>query len=111
MGRCVKRVIHVFNVPLLKYLPHEAKDQVQETELRWVLLFVMDLGLQRLHECVYQGDVYVYEYAHFAETDVKMTWEIFRYYKQHATVEELTWTNPSVEEQMANDTKEPCTCF
>ena len=49
----------------------------------------------------------VYDYAHFADTDVQMTWEIFRYYKQHATVEELTWTNPSVEEQMANDTKEP----
>ena len=49
----------------------------------------------------------VYDYAHFADTDVQMTWEIFRYYKQYATVEELTWTNPSVEEQMANDTKEP----
>ena len=82
------------SVPLLKYLPHEAKVKY-ETELRWVPL--VGFNLQRLHECVYQGDVYVYEYAHFAETDVKMTWEIFRYYKQHATVEELTWTNPSVE--------------
>ena len=91
------------SISLLKYLPREAKDKYKKrlsfTPLRY------GLRLQQLHECVCPGGVY--DYAHFADTDVQMTWEIFRYYKQHATVEELTWTNPSVEEQMANDTKEP----
>jgi len=91
------------SVQLLKYLPREAKDKYKKrlsyTPLRY------GLRLQQLHECVCADGVY--DYAHFADTDVQMTWEIFRYYKQHATVEELTWTNPSVEEQMANDTKEP----
>ena len=81
------------SVPLLKFLPEEAKDKYKKrlsyTPLR------CGLRLQQLHECVCPGGVY--DYAHFADTDVQMTWEIFRYYKQHATVEELTWTNPTVE--------------
>ena len=47
----------------------------------------------------------MYDYAHFAGTDVRMTWEIFQYYKQHATLEELTWTEPS-EERVIEATKE-----
>jgi len=92
-----------WNVRLLKFLPEEAKDKyknrLSHTPIR------CGLGLQQLHECVCADGMY--DYAHFADTDVQMTWEIFRYYKQYATVEELTWTNPSVEEGMANDTKEP----
>ena len=90
------------SVSLLKYLPREAKDKYNKrlsfTPLRY------GLRLQQLHECVCPGGVY--DYAHFADTDVQMTWEIFRYYKQHATVEELKWTEPSVEERMADATEE-----
>ena len=91
------------SVSLLKYLPRVAKDKYKK-RLSYTP-FCCGLRLQQLHECVCADGVY--DYAHFADTDVQMTWEIFRYYKQHATVEELTWTNPSVEEQMDNDTKEP----
>ena len=90
-----------WNVRLLKFLPEEAKDKYKNR----LTYTHCGLRLQQLHECVCADGMY--DYAHFADTDVQMTWEIFRYYKQHATVEELTWTNPSVEEQMANDTKEP----
>ena len=90
------------SVSLLKYLPREAKDKYKKrlsyTPLR------CGLRLQQLHECVCADGMY--DYAHFADTDVQMTWEIFRYYKQHATVEELKWTNPSVEERMADATEE-----
>ena len=90
------------SVSLLKYLPREAKDKYKKrlsfTPLRY------GLRLQQLHECVCPGGVY--DYAHFADTDVQMTWEIFWYYKQHATVEELTWTEPSVEERVADATEE-----
>ena len=91
------------SVSLLKYLPREAKDKYKKrlsfTPLRY------GLRLQQLHECVCPGGMY--DYAHFADTDVQMTWEIFRYYKQHATVEELTWTEPSVEERETNATEDP----
>ena len=84
-----------WNVRLLKFLPEEAKDKYKKR----LTYTHCGLWLQQLHECVCADGVY--DYAHFADTDVQMTWEIFRYYKQYATVEELTWTNPSVEEQMA----------
>ena len=91
------------SISLLKYLPREAKDKYKKrlsfTPLRY------GLRLQQLHECVCPGGVY--DYAHFADTDVQMTWEIFRYYKQHATVEELKWTEPSVEERETNATEDP----
>ena len=90
------------SVSLLKYLPREAKDKYKKrlsyTPLRY------GFRLQQLHECVCPDGVY--DYAHFADADVQMTWEIFQYYKQHATVEELTWTQPSVEEQVAEATEE-----
>ena len=90
-----------WNVRLLKFLPEEAKDKYKK---RLSPPIRCGLRLQQLHECVCPDGMY--DYAHFADTDVQMTWEIFRYYKQHATVEELTWTQPSVEEQVAESTEE-----
>ena len=88
---------------IIKFWFPEAKDKYKKrlsfTPLRY------GLRLQQLHECVCPGGVY--DYAHFADTDVQMTWEIFRYYKQHATVEELKWTEPSVEERVTNATEDP----
>ena len=53
--------------------------------------------LQKLHKLVYQdqGVICDYDYEHFADKDVTMTWEIFQYYQQHATVDELKWEESS----------------
>jgi hypothetical protein len=88
------------SVSLLKYLPREAKDKYKKR----LSYTKVGLRLQQLHECVCPGGVY--DYAHYADTDVQMTWEIFQYYKQHATVEELTWIKPCVEERVAEATEE-----
>ena len=89
------------SVSLLKYLPREAKDKYKK-RLRYTPL--VGFRLQQLHECVCPDGVY--DYAHFADTDVEMTWDIFQYYKKHATVEELTWAKPCVQERVVNATKE-----
>ena len=53
--------------------------------------------LQQLPKLVYQdqGVTRDYDYEHFSEKDVGMTWEIFQYYQQLATVNELKWEESS----------------
>ena len=76
---------------LLDYLPREAK---LENKKRLGLIPLVGFRLQQLHECVHQGDGHMYDYVHFAETDVDMTLDVFRYYQRLATVEELTYQTP-----------------
>ena len=76
---------------LLDYLPREAK---LENKKRLGLIPLVGFRLQQLHECIHQGGGRMYDYVHFAETDVGMTWDIFRYYQRLATVEELTYQTP-----------------
>lgn len=76
---------------LLDYLPREAKI---EFEKRLGVVPLVGFRLQQLHECIHQGCARIYDYVHFAGTDVDMTWDIFRFYQNVATVEELTYQTP-----------------
>jgi len=92
------------SVPLLKYLPREAKVQY-ENRLRRVPL--VGLQLLQLYECLFGSDKLLRDYAHFADTDVRMTWDVFQYYKQHATIgEELVWKQAVTEQPFDNWTEE-----
>ena len=77
-------------VSLLKYLP--SSNHHNKRSLSSVPILVKH-KLKQLHKFVYQDQaaIYDYDYEHFADKDVRMTWEIFQYYQQHATVNELKW--------------------
>ena len=91
------------SVPLLKYLPHEAKVQYEDTLRRPSL---KGFNLLQLYECLFGSDKLLRDYAHFADTDVRMTWDVFQYYKQHATIaQELVWKQ-AVKEQPFRNWKE-----
>jgi DNA polymerase III epsilon subunit-like protein len=79
-------------VSLLKYLPSSNHHNKRSLSLSSVPILVKH-KLKQLHKFVYQDQaaVYDYDYEHFADKDVRMTWEIFQYYQQHATVNELKW--------------------
>ena len=88
---------------MLKYLPHEAKVQYENTLRRPSL---KGLNLLHLYECLFGSDKLLQDYAHFVDTDVRMTWDVFQYYKQHATIaEELVWKQ-AVKEQPFRNWKE-----
>lgn len=90
-----------WDIKLLKFMPEEALAKYKggrKSKLQWRDL---GLGLSELHYNISpETHTSHATFAHYACTDVDMTWEIFRYYKEHATVEELTWTDPSVEERV-----------
>ena len=79
-------------VSLLKYLPSSNHHNKRSLSLSSVPILVKH-KLKQLHKFVYQDQaaIYDYDYEHFADKDVRMTWEIFQYYQQHATVNELKW--------------------
>ena len=79
-------------VSLLKYLPSSNHHNKRNLSLSSVPILVKH-KLKQLHKFVYQDQaaIYDYDYEHFADKDVRMTWEIFQYYQQHATVNELKW--------------------
>ena len=81
-------------VSLLKYLPSSNHHNKRSLSLSSVPILVKH-KLKQLHKFVYQDQAavydYDYDYEHFADKDVRMTWEIFQYYQQHATVNELKW--------------------
>ena len=79
-------------VSLLKYLPSSNHHNKRSLSLSSVPILVKH-KLKQLHKFVYQDQaaIYDYVYEHFADKDVRMTWEIFQYYQQHATVNELKW--------------------
>ena len=79
-------------VSLLKYLPSSNHHNKRSLSLSSVLILVKH-KLKQLHKFVYQDQAAIcdYDYEHFADKDVRMTWEIFQYYQQHATVNELKW--------------------
>ena len=88
------------SVPLLKYLPHEAKVQYEDALRRPSL---KGFNLLQLYECLFGSDKLLRDYAHIADNDVRMTWDVFQYYKQHATIdEELVWKQTAKEQPFRN---------
>ena len=84
------------SVPLLKFLPKEALAKYKggrESKLQWRYC---GLKLSELHRHI-SPDTHTSHatFAHYACTDVDMTWEIFQYYMLHAPSELLAWTNQS----------------
>jgi len=69
-------------VSLLKYLP--SSNHHNKRSLSSVPMFVKH-KLKQLHKFVYwdQAAICDYDYEHFADKDIRVTWKIFQYYQQH----------------------------
>ena len=86
------------SVPLLKFLPEQVLIKYYGgSNLQWRK---WGLALSELHRNISpdpEAHTLLADNAHFACTDVDMTWEIFQYYKLHAPSVLLTWLNRSGE--------------
>ena len=77
----------VYNIALWKYLPPEADDMYKKK----CKSRKYGMKLQMLHNIICPEKEICSVPSHFAGGDVKMTWDIFCYYKQYATNYELKW--------------------
>ena len=75
-----------YPVSLWKHLPDDAAVYKKTYKSR-----NYGTTLSNLHKIMYPSQKESYNVVHFASNDVKMTWDIFRYYKQYATNYELKW--------------------
>ena len=86
------------SVPLLKFLPEPVLTKYYRgSKLQWRK---WGLALSELHRNISpdpEAHTLLADNAHFACTDVDMTWEIFQYYKLHAPNGLLTWMKRSNE--------------
>jgi len=86
------------SVPLLKFLPEPVLTKYYSgSKLQWRKF---GLQLSELHRNISpdpEAHTLLADNAHFACTDVDMTWEIFQYYKLHAPNGLLTWMKRSNE--------------
>ena len=86
------------SVPLLKFLPEPVLTKYYRgSKLQWRK---WGLALSELHRNISpdpEAHTLLADNAHFACTDVDMTWEIFQYYKLRAPSVLLTWLNRSGE--------------
>ena len=85
-----------WNVRLLKFLPEQVLIKYYGgSKLQWR---DYGLALSELHRNISpEAHTLLADNAHFACTDVDMTWEIFQYYKLHAPNGLLTWMKRSNE--------------
>lgn len=75
-----------YPVSLWKHLPDDAAVYKKKYKSR-----SYGTALSNLHKIMYPSQKESYNVVHFASNDVKMTWDIFCYYKQYATNYELKW--------------------
>ena len=75
----------VYDIQLWKYMPPGA-DPSYRTTSKWKTI---GIKLVELHQILCPGSTI--EFVHTSIADVRMTWDIFRYYLSHASREELLW--------------------